>query len=587
MKNFFKFTFASLLGFILGILLLFLIVFKIVSSSEEEIVVKENSLLQINLAQAISDRGSENPFENFNFQSMESETKLGLYQILESIKKAATDDNIKGIYMNPGNIQAGIATVEEIRDALIEFKEKSGKFIICYADAFSQNSYYLATVADKIYLNPEGGLMLLGLKAEIMFYKKLLDKARVEVKIIRHGSFKSAGEPFMYDKMSDANRTQYTAFLTSIWEQIVDGIAKQRNIPKETLNSYIENFTIRFPEDAVKYKLVDGLKYKDDIIAELKELSNTEKTKDLKLVSLKKYIGVPESKKEKKGIAKDKIAIIFASGSINMGKGDSETIGSENISKAIRKARLDDKVKAIVLRINSPGGSALASEIILREVLLAKKVKPVIASMGDVAASGGYYIACAADTIVASENTITGSIGVFGMFMNLSKGLEDYLGITIDGVKTNKFADLGSMFKNMSAEEEQIIQNQIDDVYDTFISHVSKGRHLKKANVDSIGQGRVWSGSDAMQIGLIDVFGGLEKSIQLAAEKANLDNYRIISLPEQKETVEQIIEKLTGNAQIEISDPTMKQAFKYIKNIEKLSEMQGIQARMPYFIEIK
>lgn len=585
MKSFFKFTFATILGFILSILLIVLILTIVVNSSEEEIEIEPNSVLQIELNQNITDRGSDNPLENFNPTKMAAEKHLGLNEILESIKSAKEDENIKGIYLNLTSLSTGMASIEEIRNALIDFKT-SKKIVISYADSYSQKSYYLASVSDKVYLHPEGSMFLIGMGAEVMYFKGMLDKMGVEATVIRHGGFKSAAEPFMQEEMSDKNREQIESYIGSIWEHMLKGIANERQIQFDKLENWVEEFEIRFPKHALEYGLIDGIKFKDDILSELKDITKAEKIDDIKLVKLSKYSNVASPLSGGKGITKDKIAVVYATGQINMGQGDHQTIGSDKISAAIRKARLDDNVKAVVLRINSPGGSALASDVIWREVILTQKEKPVIASMGDVAASGGYYIACAANKIIASPNTITGSIGVFGVFFNASEGLKEWFGINVNRVKTNKYADLGSAFRPITENEKVIIQEQIDTVYSTFINHVAMGRNMKLADVDSIGQGRVWSGVNAMEIGLIDEFGGLDKAIIIAAKEAELDKYRIIELPERKPLIEQIMEEFGGNTEASIIQENLGENYKYVRVMNELPKMQGIQARLPYKIEI-
>ncbi len=589
MKDFLKFTLATIVGIIISTIIITFIFIGIItavvsSTKDKEVTVKPNSVLHIKLQNAITDRSSKNPFDNFNFQTMKAEPKLGLDDILKNIKKAKTDDKIKGIYLDITYIPAGIATTEEIRNALLDFKE-SGKFIISYSDAYTQIAYYFATVSDKIYLNPEGLLEFKGLRAELMFFKGSFEKLGIVPQVVRHGKFKSAIEPFTLDKMSDENREQIIIYVNSIWNNILEEISKQRNISIEQLNYLADNKVIINPETAFEHKMIDGIKYKDEILAELKELLKIDEKKDIRFISLSKYTNAPKKRKHK-GLAKDKIAVVFASGMINIGEGDEESIGSDRISKAIRKARLDKSIKAVVLRVNSGGGSATASDIILREVALTAQVKPVIASMGDVAASGGYYIACAADTIVASPNTITGSIGAFGIFFNAKKFLDEKLGITVDSVNTNAYSDFPSFTRPIKKAEKEIIQNYIEKVYDVFISHVAEGRNMTKAQVDSIGQGRVWSGVNAKEIGLIDVFGGLETAINIAAKKANLEHYRIVSLPIQEDPFVQLVKQITGEVQASFWKNNLGEGYRYYNNLQRALKMKGVQAIMPFEIEI-
>ncbi len=588
MKNFFKYLLATILGVLITGLLMFFIFFGIagamMSKSDKSVEVKENTLLILNLDKEIVDRGSKSPFDNFNFASMKPSQKLGLNDILKAIKNAADDPKILGIYMENSNIPAGAATVEEIRNALLKFKE-SGKFIYSYSNVYSQKSYYLSTVSDKIMLNPEGGMMWSGLSSEITFFKNTLEKLGVEAQIIRHGKFKAAVEPFMYDKMSDDNREQIMTYTGSIWNHWVKGISEMRGISAEELNSLADNMEIRNARTALENGLVDSLVYKDQVVNKLKELTNTEEKDDVKSVSIAQYAKVPAPRKGK-GLAKDKIAVIYASGSIVDGNESDGNIAGDHFGRVIREARRDSSIKAIILRVNSGGGSALASEIMWREMTLAKEVKPVIVSMGDVAASGGYYIAAPADVILASPTTITGSIGVFGMYPSIKEGMNKKLGVNVDVVKTNKHSDFGTIFRPLTAEERAVAQLGVEEIYQTFIGHVSQGRGIAVEQVDEIGQGRVWSGVNAMDIKLIDEFGGLERAIEIAAEKANLENYRITELPKQKDPFEALVKDLTGSAKASLLEDELGFAYKHYRNLMELVNTRGVQARIPYEIEV-
>ncbi|MFT4525555.1 MAG: protease-4 [Bacteroidia bacterium] len=589
MKQFFKFMFASAFGLFVGIFLI-LIVFAIIGASlggDKKVDLADNTLLTIDLSSGVVDRGNENPMENFNPRSFQMDNKMGLNDILKSLNHAASDDRIKGIYIDMNGVGAGAATTEEIRNALLKFKE-SGKFILSYGEGYSQKGYFLATVSDEIWLNPEGLVAFNGLGAEIMFYKNLLEKLEVEPQIIRYGKFKSAVEPLMLEKMSEANREQIMTYVGSIWNSIVGAIGESRGISADELNRYANEALIRNADSCLAYNLVDKLIYKDEVLAELKSRLGLEEDDDIESISLARYKNVPENRDDgDKAYSKDRIAVVYATGGIESGKGDHETIGSETISKAIRKARKDENVKAIVLRVNSPGGSALASDVIWREVGLAKAAKPVIVSMGDVAASGGYYIACDATKILASPTTITGSIGVFGVLMNFKGLLNNKLGITIDTIKTNKFANLGSPYRPLNVEEREIIQGSVNEIYFDFIDKVGEGRGMSSADVDSIGQGRVWAGRDAMDIGLIDEYGGLERAIEIAAEEAGLENYRLKELPEQKDQLMEIVAELTGEKTKSGVKETLGPLYPYFKDIKEASEMKGVQARLPYTIRIE
>ncbi len=587
MKQFFKFVFASIIGILFSVFILAIILISIAGLGEKPVKIEPNSILHIQLNQEILDRTTENPFENFDFSTGESKESLGLKKdILDNIKKAKEDKNIAGIH-------AGMATADEIRKALIDFKT-SGKFIYSYSELYSQKAYYLASVSDSVFVYPEGILEFRGLSSEKTFIKGLLEKLEVQPQIIRgkNNKYKSAVEPLILDKMSDANREQTSKYVNSIWNHLVKGISESRKISVEELTQIADSLRIRKGKDAVLYKLADAAIYKDEVLAILKDKVGADDEKKIKFVSLKKYSRAgkqeDEDEEEKGKFKKDKIAVVYAQGDIESGKGDNETIGSERISEAIRKARKDEKVKAVVLRVNSPGGSALASDVIWREVGLTKAVKPVIVSMGDVAASGGYYISCNASAIVAGENTITGSIGVFGVLPNTQKFFNNKLGITFDGVKTNKYSDLGNTSRPLSADEFNIIQEEVDYIYDDFIGKVSTGRNVEKANVDSIGQGRVWSGTDAKEIHLIDEFGGIERAIELAAEKAGTTDYRLTYLPKQGNPVEQILNEIMGGGDEEskIIANALGVNYKYYRQLKQIVKMSGVQARMPYLIEI-
>lgn len=581
MKQFLKFTFASITGLVLGSFLLIFIFATIAASGEQkEITLKDAHILTLHLNGAIQDRVEENPFEIYGELMGTDVSTLGLNDVLENINKAKADEYIKGIYLNMGYLHAGFATMEEIRNALLDFKE-SGKFIIAYSEIYTQRSYYLASVADKICMYPEGAMELKGMNSTITFYTDALKKIGIEPQIIRHGKFKSAVEPFMLTEMSESNRKQIETYMGSIWGQYLKNVSKARNLSESRLNTIVDNFEIRNAKDAVNLGLIDQLYYKDQLQNEFAELMQQENFDDVKFIKHNKYKRVNNGSARSK-YKKDKIALIFAQGEIRSGEGSETVIGSERISKAIRKARLDDKVKAVVLRVNSPGGSALASDVIWREAQLCKDVKPLVVSMGDVAASGGYYIAAPADKIYASPNTVTGSIGVFGMLMNFEELYTEKLGLTFDQVKTNKFADLGSTTRALTTEEYDIIHSGVVEVYETFTSKVSDGRGISQEDVDAIGQGRVWSGENAMDIKLIDEYGGLNEAVAGAADLAQMDDYRVIELPEQKDPFMELIESLEENAQAYIMKSQLGEQYKYYKTLNDIQHLNGVQARMPF-----
>ena len=582
LKSILKSVFVTIITFFIIILVLVAIGVSS-SSSDKEVEVKDNSILEITLNETIVDRGSE---FDFDFKSiLNDENTFGLNEILKTIEKAKYDDRISGIYLNVEMPATSPATTSEIRNKLEEFRDSTDKFVIAYSEVYSQRAYYLSSVADEIYLHPEGIMELKGLSYEGMFFKGSLEKLEVEPQIIRHGKFKSAIEPFILEKMSDENREQINRFLFSIWDNMKADISNAQNISSDELNAIAENLSVQSPKDAVLNGLADALLFEDQVNYTLRKKMMIGEDDKINKISLKKYSQVSVKTANKK-YSKDRIAVIYAQGEIRSGEGENLTIGSVTTSEAIKNARENDKIKAIVLRVNSPGGSALASETILREMELAKKSKPVVVSMGDVAASGGYYISCKADTIVANPTTITGSIGVFGMLLNLEKMMENKLGITTDRVKTNQYADLGSPTRALTTSERDIIQNQVERIYDTFITNVSEGRNMTKAEVDAIGQGRVWTGEDAKELGLVDVLGGLEDAIEIAADMANLENYRISNFPKLKNPIEEIFEDLGAQVTTSLVKKELGESYKYYQQLDNLKSRENIQMRMPMQFEI-
>ncbi|MHB1178887.1 MAG: signal peptide peptidase SppA [Daejeonella sp.] len=589
MKEFFKFVFASMIGVILSFFVLFIFLIAIVTAivasggSEGKVVVTANSIMHVSLDYPISERTDKNPLAAFDFMGFEGKKTLGLNEILAGIEAAKTDQNIKGIYLDVSSLSSGFATIEEIRNALLDFK-KGGKFILAYSEVYTQGAYYLATAADKVYLNPEGMVDFRGLSSESVFFKGALDKLGIEAQIIKVGTYKSAVEPFILEKMSEPNRQQVTSFLGSLYDHFLTNISESRKISKSVLFSIADSAKIRDPKDALTFKMVDGLLYKDQVLDELKLRTGIDKKKDVKSVTIEEY--AKKAGKDKTS-SSNRIAVVYANGEIISGEGNDETIGSERISRAIRKARTDDKVKAVVLRINSPGGSALASDVIWREVLLTKKIKPVIDSMGDVAASGGYYIACAADSIFAQPNTITGSIGVFGIVPNMQKFFNDKLGITFDGVKTGRFADLGNVSRPLTGAEKMILQQEVNKTYSTFTKKVADGRNRSQGYVDSIGQGRVWSGAEALQNGLVDRLGDIDDAIASAAKKAKLKDYKIVSYPAQVDPFKSLFDNSVDKVRIYFAKREMGDNFTYYEQLKSALSIAGVQTRMPYNITIK
>ena len=579
-------------GTFLAIFLVFAVLFAIIgiiastAGGEKEASVKDKSILYIDFEEEVTERTSKDPFENFDWNNFESVPQIGLNDILENLHKAASDDRIKGIFLDLTISQIGMASMNEIRDALVEFK-KSGKFIYAYGDAMDQNSYYLASAADKVYMHPGGVLQLNGLSAQRMFFKGTLEKLDIELEVIRHGKFKSAVEPFTREDMSPANRLQTKKFVNSLWNTMVIEMAASRNVSAERINELCDGLTLRSPEDAVNTGLIDGVKYRDEVLAELREKTELEEDAKMLFVEMKNYIDAKVDEEKELEDYKNRIAVIYAGGEIRYGESEKDVMGSETIAKAIEKARKDDKVKAIVLRVNSPGGSSLASDIIWRQVVLAKEKKPVVVSMGNLAASGGYYISCGADKIIADENTITGSIGVFGLIPNLKGFFNNKLGITFDTVNTNKYSDLGTGTRPMKPVERQFITDIVERIYDDFVSKVAEGRSMTYAEVDSIGQGRVWSGTDALNIGLVDEIGGLNRAVEVAVELAELENYSIYELPERKNAIEELMKQFGGSLESRMAEKYFGKYYSDFNSAYKGMTEFGIYTRMPYDLHIQ
>ena len=600
MKQFFKYFFASGLAIIVfGLIFLFLsigIISAKFGSGPAPINVKKNSILQLKLDMPISER----TFAEFKMgMQPEMKAKTGMKNIIDNIKFAKTDDKIKGIYLDLSSVQMGMATMEEIRNALLDFKE-SKKFIVSYSENYSQGAYYLASVSDEIYLYPTGSLDWKGFASEKTFLKNMMDKLEVDMQVIRgsNNKFKSAVEPFLTDKMSDANREQTKKYMFSFWNHIVKGVGEQRNISTETLNEIADGLLVYNSQKAIDYKLVTASKYEDEVFDILKEKAGIEEEKDLVFIKLGKYSKHVKTKTIVKNRKNPKnIAVVYATGEIKSGKGGHEVIGSETTVKSLRKARENDSIKVIVLRVNSPGGSALASDVIWREIEQIKKDgKKVVVSMGNLAASGGYYISCNADRIFAQPNTITGSIGVFGMIPNAEKFFKNKIGVTFDRVVTNKHAGMMTINKPLSEEEYLLIQKEVDRIYNDFITKVAEGRGMTKQEVDSIGQGRVWAGTDALENNLVDEIGGLNDAIKYAAKIAELDEYRIQEYPIIKENpfmklMEQLNEKEENASVFSTSteNKIVKEILTQMDAINKISTNPNdrIQARMPYILKIK
>ena len=586
MKDFFKFTFASMLGVVLaGFVFTILGIVSMVgmmASSDTETVVKENSIFVLDLEGTLSERVQENPFQALMGEEYQT---YGLDDILTSIQKAKDNENIKGIYLQAGMMEASFASLEEIRHALKDFKE-SGKFIVAYGDTYTQGMYYLASVADKVIVNPQGSIAWQGLASQTIFFKDLLEKVGVEMEIFKVGTYKSAVEPFIATEMSDANREQITAFLTSIWGRLLEDISESRSIPTDDLNRYADEFAMLSPaETYIANGLADTLMYKDGVLAYLKEMSGREADESLRTLS------VEDMKNVKRNVPLDKsgniIAVYYAYGGIDDTSSPEEGIDSEKVIKDLRLLREDETIQAVVLRVNSPGGSAYGSEQIWREVVLLKEKKPVIVSMGDYAASGGYYISCAADCIVADPTTLTGSIGIFGMFPNMEGLLTDKLGLHFDVVKTNKFADMGDMTRPFNNEEKAAMQNFINQGYKLFVQRCADGRGMSVEAIEKIAEGRVWTGTTAKELGLVDELGGLDKAIDIAAEKAGVEAYSIINYPSQSGFFSTLMDEGKDNYINGKMMDALGESYHYLRFVESLKDMDRIQARMPFDLRIR
>lgn len=585
--NFFKQVLATITGILITSIILFFLFLVFIgvlvqqSSQPTTTVAPAKSVLYLSLDYNIVEKTESNPLGDLNLPLYNVEKSIGLNDIIARIKAAKTDDNIKGIYLNPASVGVGFASLKAIRDALLDFKE-SKKFIIAYSEGYSQKAYYLSTVADSIYINPQGSLDFRGLSSSVVFMKEAMDKLGVEMQVIKVGTYKSAVEPFMLNEMSPANREQVTSYLGSIYDSFLVDIANSRKQSVDSLKGIADEYRIRNADDAVRYKFVDGKLYKDELLSELKKRLDVAEDKDISSISILNYSG---SSKVNSSAAK--IAVLYAYGDIVDGEGTVGQIGGDKLSRQIRKLRRDKDIKAVVLRVNSGGGSALASDIIWREVELTKKEKPVIVSMGDYAASGGYYIAAAADSIFAESNTLTGSIGVFGLIPNFKGLLNNKLGIHIDEVNTGKFSSLMSNpDKPLSAEERSIIQMEVNRTYSTFMERVANGRKMPVAEVDSIGQGRVWTGKQALKLGLVDAIGNLQRAITAAADKAKLKDYQILELPEKEEPFASILSSSKDKVKMWLFGEELGEYQKYLLDVSKVLKNTGIQARLPYSIEI-
>lgn len=580
MGGFFKTFFASLLALVVFSLLVFflLMAFVVGITSKERPVVEKNSVLVLNLGHPYQEQELGNPLADFS--GNDEMSVPGVYDLVRLIHKAKTDERIQGIYLLAGLNPNGFATSEEIRNALIDFK-KSRKFLLAYGETMNQKSYHIANVADKIYVNPKGNFDWSGLNSELLFLKGTLEKLDIEPQIFYAGKFKSATEPFRTDKMTPENKLQTSEWLGDLYAHFLQKTAKERNIDTATLHLLANEGSIQTPQDAVDNKLIDAVKYDDQVRDEIKRKLGLGKYDKMNLITINRYFKADAFKK----FSGDRIALIYAQGDIIGGNSDEQgRIASGNYLKLLRRARLDKSIKAIVLRVNSGGGSALASEAIWRELSEARKEKPLVVSFGDVAASGGYYISCVADSIFASPVTITGSIGVFGIIPNMQGFFKNKLGVTFDGVKTAPYADAGAYYRPLTESEKQFLQRSIDDIYSSFKQRVADGRNKTEEYIDSIGQGRVWSGEKALKIGLIDKFGGLQDAVECAARMARVKNYRLSEYPE----IKNIFDRLFGSGSGPLKTQTLRndlgeENFKIYQEMMRIKQMtNSAQARLPF-----
>ncbi len=581
--------FLNVLSTIVGLILFMFIGFFIlvgligVLSSDPEVKIKDQSVLHLNLNRVIQEQTVDNPFADLGMFGGVS-SPLGLIDLKKAIKSASADPKIEGIYLESNFPVAGFSSLSEIRQSLQEFKD-NGKFIVAYGEFYSEQGYYIASVADAIHMFPEGEVELNGLGSEFVSIKNTLDKIGVEPEIFRVGDYKSAVEPFLNEKMSPENREQTESFLNSIYDTVIERIAASRNIELAKLHEISDEMLVREPADAITYKLIDQLSYQDQMYADIKNRLGLEEADEIEFVSIKKYMKVANPDK----YSANKIAVLVASGSIVSGTagGGQEIIASDSFNEEIRKLRDDESVKAVVLRINSPGGSALASDAMWREIELLKAKKPVIASMSDVAASGGYYMAMGTNHIIAESTTITGSIGVFGLWFNAENLLNDKLGVYSDFVSTGRYSNFLSLSKPMSPEEKQILQKGVERTYATFTSKAAEGRGMAIDELLAVASGRVWSGAQAVENGLVDELGGLDDAVKKAAEMAEIEEYRVVVFPPKVDFIEELINSLNEDISVRIAKAQLGELYPIMENIKAIKEYEGAQARMPFELRIR
>jgi protease IV len=587
--NFFKSFLVSCLGSLVAFIALLFLVFiffaaavSSIGAGDKQVVVEENSVLHLKLDVPFTEMEADNPLEGLPIPGA-MESPIGLINLKNTIQTAAKDSKIKGIYLEVPIFMGGYAKAKEIRDELLDFR-KTGKWVVSYSEILTEQAYYIASAADKLYLNPAGDMEFNGIALEVSFFKKMFDKLEIKPEIFRVGDFKSAVEPFMLDKMSEANRLQLNELINGINDEVIREIALSRNIEVGKLKSISDRMLATTTSEAKELSLIDSLVYYDQVLSDLRNRLGLQGSDDVEFIKYNKY----KKTVSQSSSSKNEIAVIVADGDIFPGKAEQGTIGSTTFAEELRKARESKKVKAIVLRINSPGGSALASDVMWREVILASQEKPIIASMGDYAASGGYYLAMGCDTIVAQPNTITGSIGVFSLLFDLSRFLDNKIGITFDEVKTGDIGELVTFTRPLTAPEKAIWQKSTERIYASFTTKAAEGRNMPVEQLRKVASGRVWTGTQAKERGLVDVLGGLQNAIEIAAEKAGVSSdYKIRYYPKYKSFFEQWIAEMEENSRVSALKKELGPHFKAYEQIQKLKRYQGAQARMPFEIEIR
>lgn len=587
--NFLKNVFATVIGIFVFLLIFFfgiILIGAIAGSGDSETVsVSDNSVIELDMSKINNDYAGKTYYTDMEFLNGK-EKHDGLFDVVNAIEYAKTDDRIKGISILNNETELGIEQIKTLRNALEDFK-KSGKFIYSYANYYTQKSYYLNSVANTMYVNPVGEIDFKGLATEVMFFKNFEDRTGLKMEVIRHGKYKSAVEPFLQNEMSDANREQLTELLSSIWNAIASDISKSRNIPEDKLNEIATQLSARTPEMALSQKMIDKIAYEDVYHNDIKKALKVDKDEDYESIKIEDYTeNVATVARDND--AKDQIAVIYAQGEIGNGEGDINIIGEGSMRRALKDAREDEDIKAVVLRVNSPGGNALTSELIWREVELTKKVKPVVVSMGNYAASGGYYISCNANTIFAEATTITGSIGVFGALPNFQEAATK-LGITTQKVSTHDNPGDYSPFLPLTEKQRTVMTEGVESIYKTFITRVAVGRKMNTAQVDSIAQGRVWSGTDALKIGLVDKIGGMDDALKEAAKLAKITKYRIVNFPEYEKSFDDVLAKfgLAQSKEALLKEELGPENYAAFQRLKQLQQLKGIQALMPYELNIK